>query len=223
VVEKTPSAIAGLQIGDKVLAVDDQTVSNLNDLRGIINLGNGAPLLFKIEREGAEFETEMTPEIREIEDPTYGKIKIPTVGLVFGKYQHYNLGILGSAKIATEYCYEMSILILKALKQMIFGQRGFGELSGPIKIAQFSGKSMELGFESAMRFIAMISLNLGLINLLPIPLLDGGHLLLYGLQGIYGKPIPDSVQKIGFKIGLVLIVLLMIISTWNDIAAFFVK
>jgi regulator of sigma E protease len=223
IVDNMPGAIGGMEIGDKISAIDDKEVKSLNDLRNIVNLSNGKTLLFTVKRNNEIVSLEIRPIIKELDDPAYGKVKIPTVGLGFNKYTHISPGPIIATKYAINYAYDMSWMILNVIKQIIFGQRDLQELSGPIKIAQYSGRTLNMGFGMMLRLMAIISLNLGLINLLPIPLLDGGHLFMYAIEAIYGKPIPKKVQDISYKIGLVLLITLMLLSTCNDIKSIFMN
>jgi len=120
---------------------------------------------------------------------------------------------------AVKECYQLSVMSLKAIGQMITGKRSSKELGGPIKIAQYSAKSAESGVQSLLWFIALLSVNLGLMNLLPIPVLDGGHLLVYATEAVMGKKIAAKVQNFGFQIGVIILIMLTIFVTFNDVSS----
>lgn len=222
IIDGMHAAVVGIQKGDKVVAINDYSVTNLHDVKVAMSINNGEKILnIAVDRNGKLLTFQIKPQIVEIEDKSYGKIKMPVIGLGFGNTEHRTLGFLASTVYATQQVYEMSWLTLKALWQMCTGQRGMEELSGPLRIAQYSGRSFSQGMETVLRFIAIISLNLGLINLLPIPVLDGGRLLLYAIDGIFQsifqKTMSYKVEKIVSWLGFFLLALLMIISTFNDL------
>ena len=144
-------------------------------------------------------------------------MKLPTIGVIANDIQHHELNIFQSFAKANIETWQISNSILKTLKELLIGKRSVKELGGPVKIAQYSGKTIELGIMMVLWFGAMISINLGVMNLLPIPMLDGGHLLFYLIEAIIGRPINVKVQEIAFRIGFAILISLMIFTTINDI------
>ncbi len=222
VVDKMPAAYAGMISGDKIIAVNGQKVDTSQEVKIAVSLNNqndNHPLILTIERNGVQRILNIQPKIQESEHRIYGKIKIPTLGIIF-KNRHIELNLLDSIWNATKQSYSMSITILKGIGQILSGQRGFDEFSGPLKIAQYSGKSLRISILELFQLLGVISLNLGLINLLPIPPLDGGHLFMYMIEALLGRSLPNKIQKIAFRLGFAMFILLMIVSTWNDIKSF---
>ena len=139
------------------------------------------------------------------------------IGITSSKVIHQKINIFQSFEYSLIKTYEVSAAILKTISQLIIGDRSVKELGGPVKIAKYSGKTFEMGFLVILWFCALISINLGVINLLPIPVLDGGHLFFYIIEAITRKPVPFKLQKILFQIGFGIIITLMLFITFNDI------
>ncbi len=214
---------SGLQKGDKILEVDGDKIVEFDDLRAIISISADKELLFKIERAGQILEQKITPKNQVRTDIFGDEVKLGTLGVVSSQIEHHDLN-LGQAFIhANNETYKSSIAIFKAIGQLITGQRSIEELGGPIKIAKYSGKSVEMGITMVIWFCAVISLNLGVMNLLPIPVLDGGHLFFYIIEAIRGKPLSNKTQELCFRVGFSLILTLMLFTTFNDIKHLFLK
>ncbi|HLF58898.1 MAG TPA: site-2 protease family protein, partial [Alphaproteobacteria bacterium] len=139
------------------------------------------------------------------------------LGVSGGSRQFVRHGIVKAAVRAVEETYSLSATTLSAVGQMISGTRTVDDLGGPLRIAQMSGEVAQIGFVSVVWFLAVLSINLGLVNLFPVPVLDGGHLLFYAAEAIRGKPLGPKAQEMGFRIGLALVVGLMVFATWNDL------
>ena len=146
---------------------------------------------------------------------------MPTLGISASTINHQNLNLVKSFVMAGQETYKISIAIFKTLGELIVGKRDIKELGGPVKIAQYSGKTVSMGIITVLWFMAMISLNLGVMNLLPVPMLDGGHLFYYIIEAIRGKALSLKTQEIGFRIGLSLILALMVFTTVNDLRNLF--
>jgi regulator of sigma E protease len=143
--------------------------------------------------------------------------KVPLIGIGATQFEYTKLNLGSSFVHANIETYNLSIAVVKAIGELITGQRSIKELSGPVKIAEYSGKSMSQGLMVVLWFMAMISVNLGVANLLPIPALDGGHLFYYIIEVLRGKPLPEKVQMVGFQFGFAVLISLMIFTTSNDI------
>lgn len=217
VVRGMPGDVAGIIAGDRVIAVNGRHVTNLDEIKTEVNLNGKKPIELMIERGDVLLKINTTPQTVEVEDKNYGRINITTIGLSFTKREHITLNLPAAAGHAIKQAYDLSVTVLRALGQIITGQRDLKELSGPLKIAHYSGKSLAQGVDTLAYFAAIISLNLGLINLLPVPILDGGRLFMYAIEAVCGRPISHRIERMTLWVGVILLALLMIVSTFNDV------
>jgi regulator of sigma E protease len=208
---------AGLQPKDTIVAIDGKTIERFEDIQQIVGLDAGEPLQVRVRRDGHELTLPATPSVEEEKD-------------IFGNV--HRIGRLGIKRTGTEFLrrdpvsavyravgetWNIAAGTLQAAGQMVMGRRTADELGGPIAIAQMSGVVARVGLVDLIRFMALLSVNLGLINLFPIPILDGGHLLFYAAEAIRGRPLGQRAQEYGFRLGLALVLTLMIFVTWNDL------
>lgn len=212
---------AGLIAGDLIKSVDGIEIKSFEEVRQQIVLNTGTPLEFVIVRDNKEIILQITPEIKESKDPFGNEIKVPLIGISSEKMEIKELGPIEAFTTSIYECYNISASTLKAIGQMLTGARGTEDLGGPIRIAKYSGQSAELGIYGILWFICLISVNLGLFNLLPIPMLDGGHLAMYIAEMIRGKAVPMEFQEYAFKVGFFILMSLMIFATANDIMRLF--
>ncbi|MBB4265847.1 RIP metalloprotease RseP [Roseospira visakhapatnamensis] len=213
------AAEAGIRPGDRILAVDGRRITRFEDLQQRVPIANGAPMTLTIARDGREVTLDAQPRFAEIEDSFGETRRQAMLGIVAdGTTQEIiRLGPGEALVTALAKTYGLVEATLVTLGQMIGGERGTEDLGGPLRIAQLSGHVAELGFVSLLMFTAFLSTNLGLINLFPIPVLDGGHLAFYAVEAVRGRPLDETAQEYGFRLGLVMIVGLMVFVTWNDI------
>lgn len=219
VVPDSAAAEAGIVEGDRVLAIDGTSVSRFEDLQRLVPLGNGAVMRLTIQRGDDVIDVEATPRIVEEEDPFGNPQKRALLGVSSSGetrmlVRHNPISALG---LAVEQTYIVVEGTFVAVGQIISGERGTEDLGGPIRIAKFSDQAAKSGFANFVIFMAILSINLGIINLFPVPLLDGGHLLFYAIEGLRGRPLSDQAQEWGLRFGLVLVLSLMVFVTWNDI------
>jgi len=208
---------AGMQPKDTIVAIDGKAIERFEDIQQIVGLNAGEPLQVRVRRNGQELTLSATPSIEEEKD-------------IFGNV--HRIGRLGIKRTGTEFVrrdpvsavwravgetWNIAVGTLQAAGQIVMGRRTADELGGPIAIAQMSGVVARVGIVDLIRFMALLSVNLGLINLFPIPILDGGHLLFYAAEAIRGRPLGQRAQEYGFRIGLALVLTLMIFVTWNDL------
>jgi regulator of sigma E protease len=217
----TPAATAGLKPGDLVLSIDGQKIETFTDLQRTVEVSAGRPLQFVVERGGVPVTLTATPALVRNKD-RFGN-----------KTCHALLGVQRSAKpedIRTETFNPVTALgegtvetwsivarTFSYIGGLFMGRECADQLGGPIRIAQISGQVATLGFIPIINLAAMLSVSIGLLNLFPVPLLDGGHLLFYAIEAVRGRPLSERAQEIGFRIGLALVVMLMIFATFNDI------
>jgi regulator of sigma E protease len=219
----SPAAAAGLQPGDVVLAIDGNRIESFTDMQRIVSANAGRPLQFEVERGGIPVTLAATPELRRSKDG-------------FGNNScHAVLGVsrsMAPAEVHTESVDPVTAVWLGARKTWYIVDRTFSyigglfagrecadQLGGPIRIAQISGQVATLGFLPVLDLAGMLSVSIGLLNLFPVPLLDGGHLLFYGIEALRGRPLSARSQEIGFRIGFALVVMLMIFTVFNDTIA----
>jgi len=208
---------AGLKKGDKISAINDQEIKNFDEVREFTISGGEAELSFQIERGKKIIDVKITPKIQIRKDFFGDEVKMATLGITASEVSHEDLNLLRSFVLANQETYKISIAILKATGELITGKRSVDELGGPIKIAKYTGKTVDMGVNAVLWFMAMISLNLGVMNLLPVPVLDGGHLFFYIIEAVRRKPLSPKIQQAAFKAGLALVLTLMIFTTFNDL------
>lgn len=211
------AAEAGLLAGDRITEVDGASLASFEELQQIVRTAPGVPLDFTILRAGEVIEVEVTPRQSEITD-RFGQTH--RVGLIGISRSGVEFLRSNPAEAVVEGVRETVTLIggtLQAVGQMIVGSRTTDELGGPLRIAQMSGEIAKDGVVPAIWFTAILSINLGLINLFPIPMLDGGHLVMYGIEAARGRPLTERSQEIAFRFGLALVLTLMVFATWNDL------
>lgn len=216
---------AGLLQDDKILSVDGQSIKDWKDLVGVVRGHPGQLMRLEIERSGTLRVLDLTPEATDEANINVGKIgAAPHIdqrefdALLLTNVHYAPLAAFGHAVRKT---WEISKMSLKALGKMVVGEMSLKNLSGPITIADYAGQSAQMGMVAYLNFLALISISLGVLNLLPIPLLDGGHLLYYIVELIKGSPMSEKVWGIGQKIGIALLVTLMAFALFNDFSRLF--
>lgn len=215
VVAGSPAERAGFQVGDEVLSVNGEPVQRFAQLSVMVRRSGGEPLIVEVARDDRTVALEVEPVLVETRTAPDGtEVPIYQIGIAAptGSY-----GVLRSGAMAVDETVSLTWMTLSAVGEMIVGDRGTEELGGPIRIAQMSGDVAQLGVIALFWFMAILSINLGLINLFPIPMLDGGHLLFYAIEATLGKPLGERAQEYGFRIGLALVLTLMVFATWNDL------
>ncbi len=212
---------AGFQAGDLVLAINGQKIDSFSDMQRIVSISAGETLTVEVERGGVLTTLKAVPQMRELKD-NFGNV--------------HRLGVLGISRsmapgdVKTQTYNPVSAVVAGAqetwfvvdrtmsyIAGIFAGREAADQLGGPIRIAQVSGQVATAGFVALLHLTAVLSVSIGLLNLFPIPLLDGGHLLFYGIEAVRGRPLSERAQDIGFRIGLAIVVMLMIFATFNDI------
>ena len=208
---------AGVRVGDVFVSADGAPVTRFSDLRRVVFDRPGEPVPMVIERDGGRVSLTIIPEaVTEVDRfgtrHTFGRL-----GVRSNQVSIERLDPLSAVGVATKETWVIVGQTLDAVGQIIAGTRGTEELGGPLRIAQMSGSVAQSGLVTTVWFVAMLSINLGLINLFPIPVLDGGHLLLYGVEALRGRPLEDRAQEWASMAGLTLVLALMLFVTWNDL------
>ncbi len=225
VVAETPAAEAGFQDRDRILEIDGEEVERFSDIAQIIRLHPGHTLPVLVEREGRELLLRPTIGTQYFEDRfgnryPYGQLGVTNVdaeGRTPYTVVNENPGLFTSLAEGSRQMVGTTKMIFTTLGQMALGIRSVRELGGPVRIANAIGEAAHISLESFVWMLAMLSLNLGIVNLLPIPVLDGGHLLFYGLEAIKGSPISKKAQEAGFVAGFALMLIFMLLVTLNDL------
>jgi regulator of sigma E protease len=223
VMPDTPAMEAGLQAGDRILAVNGEETKKFRDIPGKIITNLGEEIDLTVERDGAVIHIALTPMEYEEEDALGNVVKRPLIGIQSQKVVVENLTFPQAVWHATDRTYELTITSLEFMRQMITGDRSARDMKGPIGIAQLSGQVTQQGetvsetISMILWFIALLSANLGLINLFPIPMLDGGHLAYYCVEAVRGRPMAEKFQEYGFRAGFAIILALMAFTIFNDL------
>jgi len=210
-----PAAKAGLQAGDQILEIDDHKILDGLELVEIISASPGKTLTMLVSGAKQEFEVEITPESKQENGKTIGRIQVRPASNVQMTTIAYD-GLDAIAKGASK-TWQTSVLTLKMIGNMLLGDVSWKNITGPLTIADYAGQTARIGLISYISFIALISISLGVMNLLPIPVLDGGHLLYYSLEVLTGRPIPDKYAEMAQRGGLAVLLCLMVVAFFNDI------
>lgn len=224
VVAGSPAEKAGLMTGDRITMIDMEAVSNWMDMTRIIRAKPAVVVPVTIERgdNGKVLQLNVTPERMKGSDGDYGRIGVGHIPVSEQELASYlvkqRYGMFDSIGQSIHRIAETSILSLKMFGRMLIGEASLKNLSGPITIADYAGKTASIGWPEFLSFLALISISLGIINLLPIPLLDGGHLMYYVIEFVKGSPVSEQVEIFGQRIGIALLLTLMSIAFFNDIA-----
>jgi len=216
---------AGFLPGDRVISIDGRPIDNFGEMQEIVSTSPGLTLTFIVERGDNRVELKATPEIKEIKDSFGNKFRIAQLGIhrnaapdEWSMERHDPLTALA---IGVKRSYEIIERSISYLANVIGGKEPADQLGGPIRIAQISGQVASLGFVPLLNLAALISVSIGFLNLFPIPMLDGGHLLYYAIEAVRGRPLSERSQEIGFRIGLALVLALLIFATRNDVIHLF--
>ncbi len=221
VVADSPAAQGGFKAGDVILSIDGTAIESFSDMQRIASTSAEQLLTFVVDRAGKEVTLQATPKLSEVPDGFGGKIRVGLLGIKRAavptdwKYKKY--GPLDATVLAVKECYFVVARNLAYLRDVITRKESADQLGGPIRIADVSGKVASAGIVPLLHLTAVISVSIGLLNLFPIPMLDGGHLMFYGIEAIRRKPLSERTQEIGFKIGIAFVLMLMVFATWNDL------
>jgi regulator of sigma E protease len=225
IVPRSAAAAAGFEPGDRVKAIDGKPVATFLDLRDIVGASPERELVFDVERGGRTIVLRATPSPHTEKDASGAGKKVGQLGVSGGfdpadvraiKYGPWDAISGGAAE--SWFVIENT---MSYIGRLVVGKESADQLGGPIRIAQVSGQVASIGFAELLRLAAVLSVSIGLLNLFPIPLLDGGHLLFFAIEAVRGRPLSDQAQEYGFRFGLAAVLLLMLFATYNDILHLF--
>ncbi|MBS7554205.1 RIP metalloprotease RseP [Ancylobacter dichloromethanicus] len=212
---------AGFQPNDVILAINGTPIDSFGDMQRIVSANAGEQLAVEVERGDQRLTLEATPDLREVTD-TFGNVhRIGVLGISRdtggGQVRTERFGPVQAVTMATQEVWFIVDRTFSYLGGVVTGRERADQLGGPIRIAQVSGQVATFGMAALLQLAAVLSVSIGLLNLFPVPLLDGGHLLFYAIEALRGRPLSERAQEMGFRIGLALVLMLMLFATWNDI------
>ncbi|PLX39666.1 MAG: RIP metalloprotease RseP [Hyphomicrobiales bacterium] len=211
----------GLQPGDLILSMDGNTVESFSDIQRIVTVNAGVPMEVVIDRGGETLERTVTPKLRVVEDRFGNKNTVGMLGIQRSTkrediiVQHY--APHKAIWLGIEETWDIVVRTGQYISGVIAGRQPADQLGGPIRVAQISGQVASLGIMPLIHMMAFLSVSIGLINLVPVPMLDGGHLLFYAIEAVRGRPLSDRALELSFRVGVAIVLSLMVLVTWNDI------
>lgn len=221
----TPAERAGFKVGDKVVSIDDQQINSTRELVDYVSARPEQTLWVRVERADQGFiDLEVRPDRKQVDGKDIGQIGLApgeSGGIPDDMKVHYRYPVLDAIPRSIEQTWKNSVLTLQMLYKIVIGDVSVKNLSGPINIAKYAGQSATAGLPWFLNFLAIVSISLGIINLLPIPVLDGGHLMYYVIEFFKGKPVSEEFEAAAQRVGILLIVLLMGLAFYNDLVRLF--
>lgn len=216
------AAEAGILPGDFLVAIDGNQVKTFDDVRRYVSVRPELPITITIKRAGDVMDLSMTPRRTEITDQFGNKMEMGIIGIVtnqeagnFRLEQYSPLEAVGEGALQS---WHVVTGTFDYLSNLVTGRMKADQLGGPIRVAQASGQMATIGVVAVLQLAAVLSVSIGLLNLMPVPVLDGGHLMFYAVEALRGKPVGPGAQEIAFRIGLAMVLMLMVFATWNDIS-----
>ncbi len=217
------AAVAGIMPGDLLVSIDGGKVETFDDVRRYVSIRPEQKIVVTVERNGEKLDVPMVPVRTDMTDQFGNKIEIGLIGIVtnqeVGHFRQQTYTPLGALKEGTIQTWHIVTGTFKYIGNLVSGYMKPDQLGGPIRVAQASGQMATLGVAALLQLAAVLSVSIGLLNLMPVPVLDGGHLMFYAIEAVRGKPLGSSAQEIAFRIGLAMVLGLMVFATWNDISA----
>ncbi len=219
--EISPARAAGIEVGDRIVAIEGERVDDFRDVQDSIMLYPGRTLAITVERNGAERRFDVPVRGVEMTDRFGNVSKIGMIGIASGAagFAFEPQSLPSALGLAVDHSLGIVDMMVTGIGQIFTGERSVQELGGPVKIAKFSGEQLSLGALAFVQFAALISLNLAFINLLPIPALDGGHLAFYAAEAVRRKPVGPRGTEVAYRAGVALVLMLMVFVTINDLVS----
>jgi regulator of sigma E protease len=221
VMPNSAAATAGFQPGDVVQSINGRAIRSFSDMQRIVSFNAGESLEIAVERDGKTVVLKATPQLQEVKDNFGNTHRMGVLGitrsLAADEVRFERVGFFSAVGIGFTETWALVDQTLTYIWRIFAGRASADQLGGPIMIAQMSGQVASVSFSLLVQFVAMISVSIGLLNLFPVPLLDGGHLLFYSIEAVRGRPLSERAQEYGFRIGMALVLMLMVFATYNDI------
>ena len=215
------AAAAGFQVGDVVTKIDDKSIGSFSDMQRIVGTRAGEQLTFTVKRGDSTLQLRGTPELKEVKDPFGNAHRLGVLGITrktaAGDVTTERVDPATALWLGVKETWFVIDQTLSYIGNVFTGRASADQIGGPIRIAQISGQVATLGITPLLHLAAVLSISIGLLNLFPVPLLDGGHLLFYAAEVVRGRPLSDKSQEYGFRFGLVLVLMLMVFAFYNDV------
>jgi regulator of sigma E protease len=215
------AAAAGFQIGDVITAIDGTAIGSFSDMQRIVSIHGGDRLTFTVKRGGSTIQLQATPELRDMKDPFGNTHRQGILGITRattpGEAVTERVDPATALWLGVKETWFVVDRTLAYIGGVFTGREAANQVGGPLGIARISGQVASIGMAALIHLAAVLSISIGLLNLFPVPLLDGGHLLFYAVEAIRGRPLSERAQEMGFRIGLALVLMLMVFATYNDI------
>jgi regulator of sigma E protease len=215
------AAAAGFQVGDVVTSIDGQSIETFSDMQRVVSTHAGTELRFSVKRGDQTATLTATPELREIKDSFNNAHKIGVLGITRsatpGEVSVERVDPATAVWLGAKETWFVAKSTLVYIGDVFTRRASADQVGGPIRIAQISGQVATFGFTALIHLAAVLSVSIGLLNLFPVPMLDGGHLLFYAVEAVRGRPLSEKSQEMGFRVGLALVLMLMVFATYNDI------
>jgi len=215
------AAAAGFQAGDVVTAIDGNKIDTFSDMQRVVSGRAGERLAFTVKRGEANLQLQGTPELREVKDPFGNVQRLGVLGITrqtaAGDAVTERVDPVTAVWLGVKETWFVIERTLAYISRIFTGRESADQVGGPLRIAQMSGQVATIGLGALIQLAAVLSISIGLLNLFPVPLLDGGHLLFYAIEAARGRPLSERAQEVGFRIGLGLVLMLMVFATYNDI------
>jgi len=215
------AAAAGFQVGDVVTNIDGTAIDSFSDMQRIVGIRAGEKLTFTVKRNNSTVQLQGTPELKEVKDPFGNAHKLGVLGITRsmspGDITTERVDPATAVWLGVKETWFVVDRTLAYIGGVFTGREAADQVGGPLRIAQISGQVATFGLAALVHLAAVLSISIGLLNLFPVPLLDGGHLLFYAVEAVRGRPLSERAQEMGFRIGLGLVLMLMVFATYNDI------
>ncbi|WP_407152545.1 RIP metalloprotease RseP [Bradyrhizobium sp. ORS 86] len=215
------AAAAGFQVGDIVTAIDGTKIDSFSDMQRVVSINAGDALTFTVKRGNSTVQLHGTPELREVKDPFGNTHRMGVMGITRatapGDAVTEKVDPVTALGLGVKETWFVIDRTLAYIGGIFTGREAADQVGGPLRIAQISGQVATIGVAALIHLAAVLSISIGLLNLFPVPLLDGGHLLFYAIEAVRGRPLSERAQEMGFRIGLGLVLMLMVFATYNDI------
>ncbi len=215
------AAAAGFQVGDVVTNIDGTAIDSFSDMQRIVGIRAGEKLTFTVKRDNSTVQLQGTPELKEVKDPFGNAHKLGVLGITRsmspGDITTERVDPATAVWLGVKETWFVVDRTLAYIGGVFTGREAADQVGGPLRIAQISGQVATFGLAALVHLAAVLSISIGLLNLFPVPLLDGGHLLFYAVEAVRGRPLSERAQEMGFRIGLGLVLMLMVFATYNDI------